>query len=153
VAGRSRAVAVALHLVWLSLLGTWLYSAVVALRRPDRLPAPFLSLRGLPRTDTIGFLAFGASCLVYVAARALRPAAAPVDRARLLGTATLEGMVIYGSLGCGYIIACGVTAPWTLSWPLTHILPVPTESQFGILCFLIATLGLTAAVMIRLPRQ
>ena len=47
----------------------------------------------------------------------------------------------YGLFGWIYITANSVVHPLTLDKQLTHFLSVPTESQFGLACFILSGLA------------
>lgn len=50
-------------------------------------------------------------------------------------------LFVFGLLGWLYIVLNSEIHMWTLSMPLTHILPYPREDTFGIICFLVSMIS------------
>lgn len=134
---------------WLYALALWIYAAAVALAFPDRINEPLLLMSGLPRTDTSGAVAFGTSILCFVALQSLGAPGSRVQwRFRFVIDALLRACAFYGFLGWLYIAANVVLDPYTLPLRLTHFASRPTESQFGLGCFIVSALG-SFAVWVR----
>jgi hypothetical protein len=57
---------------------------------------------------------------------------------RRLTSAVLRTVAGYGLLLCAYLALNAVTHPRTLSEPLTHFAPWPTEGDTGAVCFLLS---------------
>jgi hypothetical protein len=62
---------------------------------------------------------------------------------RALAKALVEGVAIYGLLGCLYVMAIAVGVPDRLDLRVSAFLPVRRDT-FGVLCFLAS---LTAAIV------
>jgi hypothetical protein len=56
---------------------------------------------------------------------------------------------VYGFFGWFYIVLNAEFHQWTLSWPLTHLLPWPREDTFGIMCFAISLVSFFAWNLIK----
>ena len=130
-----------LQAAWLYSLALWIYSAAVAVSSPGRVGEALLLMRELPRTDTSGVVAFGLSGLSYAALDVVERAEGPRQPFRLFVDAFLRTLALYGFLGWAYIAACVVQVPATLPLPLTHLFHRPTESQFGLACFVASLLA------------
>lgn len=144
-AGGKRALRAILKTVWLYSLALWVYAAAVALASPDRVSERFLLMENLPRTDTTGIIAFGASALSFAILGSLRRVNRPDRRlaCRLIDS-VLRTVALYAFLGWVYIAANVVENPSTLPLPLTHLSTRPTESQFGAICFVLSALAACA---------
>jgi hypothetical protein len=140
-----RALWAILRTVWLYSLVLWIYAAAVALADPDRVSERFLLMKNLPRTDTLGAIAFGVSAVSFLVLRSLRRVNGPDQRLirRVIGS-VLETMALYGFLGWIYIAGNVIVNPSTLPLRLTHLATRPTESQFGAICFVISGLAACA---------
>jgi hypothetical protein len=134
-----------LKTVWLYSLALWTYAAAVAIADPDRVSERFLLMRSLPRTDTLGTIAFGVSALSFVFLRGLgRMNATDGGLVQRFVDAVLGAIAIYAFLGWVYIAGNVIENPSTLPLRLTHLATGPTESQFGAVCFVLS--GLAACV-------
>jgi hypothetical protein len=134
-----------LKTVWLYSLVLWMYAAAVALADPDRVSERFLLMKNLPRTDTLGAIAFGVSAVSFLVLRSLRRVNGPDQRLiRCVIDSVLETMALYGFLGWIYIAGNVIVNPGTLPLRLTHLATRPTESQFGAICFVISGLAACA---------
>jgi len=134
----------ALKVGWLYGLAAWVYSAAVALAFPQQVSEPLLLMNGLPRTDTSGIVAFGVSLVCFVALGYLRSTGgdgpAPHVLRRLVDS-SVRAVALYGFLGWLYIAGNAVFDPYTLPLQLTHLAQWPTESQFGVACFIVSLLA------------
>jgi hypothetical protein len=54
---------------------------------------------------------------------------------------TLITLSVFGFFGWFYIVLNAEFHPWTLAWPLTHLLPWPREDTFGIICFAVSMIS------------
>jgi hypothetical protein len=139
-----RVLLAALKAGWLYSLAVWVYSAAIALAFPQRVDEPLLLMNGLPRTDTTGIVAIGVSILCFVTLESVRSPGGcerAVRRFRRIVDSSLRAIAIYGFLGWLYIAANAIQDPFTLPLPLTHLSNRPTESQFGLACFVLSVLG------------
>ncbi|MGO9780192.1 MAG: hypothetical protein ACLPQY_10570 [Streptosporangiaceae bacterium] len=50
-------------------------------------------------------------------------------------------VALYGMAGWVYVALCSLTAPQTLSLPLTHVLPYLREDTAGVASFILSFLG------------
>jgi hypothetical protein len=132
-AAGKRAIRAFLQTVWLYSLALWAYAATVAVISAKRIGESLFLVQSLPRTDTSGIVAFGTSALCYVLLGIL-------SRAGAVGS-VLRAMALYGFLGWLYIAGNAVAHPYTLAMPLMHLSTRPTESQFGVTCFILSALG------------
>lgn len=127
---------VALYAVLVSL-----YGATTAVFRPSRLSRPLFPAIGAPRIDSGATVALIVSGLFVV----LRDVRRSRDNARSfrnnVSGALLRMFTWYGPFGWLYIAANSVVHSLTLHKQLTHFLSVPTESQFGLACFILSVLA------------
>ena len=56
-------------------------------------------------------------------------------------TAFTLALAIYGMIGWIYVAICGLVAPNTLHWPLTHLLPHLREDTSGVISFIVSFIG------------
>ena len=134
-----------LKTVWLYALALWVYAAAVALANPDRVPERFLLMESLPRTDTLGTIAFGVSALAFLVLGCLRRVRNPDQRlAGRVVDSLFRTVALYAFLGWVYIAGNVIENPSTLPLPLTHLASGPTESQFGAICFVVSALAACA---------
>lgn len=131
-----------LKTVWLYSLAVWGYAAGVALASPGRVSEPLLLMNGLPRTDTSGIITFGASISCCAILGSMSRVNKPVTRLRRRAIdSALRTMALYGFIGWVYVAANVVENSNTLSLQLMHLSTRPTESQFGVLCFVVSMLA------------
>lgn len=118
-----------------------LYGATTAVFRPSRLSRPLIPATGAPRIDTSATVALIVSGLFFV----LRDVRRSRDNARSFRNNVFGGLLRmltwYGLFGWLYIGANSLVHPLTLHKQLTHFLSVPTESQFGLACFILSALA------------
>jgi hypothetical protein len=131
-----------LKTVWLYSLALWVYAAAVALAAPDQVSERVLLMKGLPRTDTSGIIAFGVSAVSLAVLGSLRRVDGPDQRLlRRVVDSVLRAVALYSFLGWLYIAGNVIQNPSTLPLPLTHLSTRPTESQFGAICFVVSALA------------
>ena len=144
-AAGKRALLAILKTVWLYSLALWAYAAAVAVASPGRVSERLLLMGNLPRTDTSGIIAFGASALSFAILGSLRrvnrPDQPPVYR---VVDSVLRTIALYAFLGWIYIAANAIEDPSTLPLRLTHLSTRPTESQFGAIGFVLSGLAACA---------
>jgi hypothetical protein len=121
---------------------------MTAVFKLSRLNEPLIASIAVSRTDTVAAVAFVVSALFSFAADFSqgRRASTPLKDSVLAGI--LRVITYYGLLGWLYIVGNSLAHPETLHRQLTHLSNVPTESQFGIGCFVasaLAALGLSLA--------
>jgi len=144
-AAGKRALLAILKTVWLYSLALWIYAAAVALASPGRVSERLLLMENLPRTDTSGIIAFGASAISFAILGSLRRVNGPDHRLvdRVIDS-VLRTIALYAFLGWVYIAANVIANPSTLPLRLTHLSTRPSEAQFGAICFVLS--GLAACV-------
>ncbi len=79
------------------------------------------------------------------------------QRAGSLLSALSLGAMIYGLILWIYVAICGLVAPYTLSLPLTHLIPFLREDTSGFLGFAVSFIGFVVYRVTthtaRLPQQ
>jgi hypothetical protein len=122
----------------------WAYGALTAVFKLSRLTDPLIGSIAISRTDTSAAAAFIVSALSFFAANysQSRRALTPLKDSVLAGI--LRVLTYYGFLGWLYIVGNSLVHPETLHKQLTHLSTIPTESQFGISCFVASALAALA---------
>jgi hypothetical protein len=126
----------------------WAYGALTAVFKLSRLKDQLIGGVAISRIDTSAAIAFVVSSLFFFAANfsQSRRMSTPFRDRVLAGI--LRVAVYYGFSGWLYIVGNSLVHPETLHQQLTHLSSVPTESQFGMSCFVasaVAALALSLA--------
>ena len=64
-------------------------------------------------------------------------------------TALSLSLAVYGMVGWIYVAICGLVAPDTLHWPLTHLLPHLREDTSGVISFIVSFIGFLVYWIVR----
>jgi hypothetical protein len=133
----ARLISTALRTVWLYAAAGFGYVALSAVFRPRQLGTHLWHDLPWLRKDTFGIGCFAASALAYLLLRLTDRLADPVHANRRLSVipAVLGTIALYGIVAWAYIAGNAIRHPYTLSHPLTHLVPWPREDDFGAACF------------------
>lgn len=122
----------------------WAYGALTAVFKLSRLKDPLIGVIRTSRIDTSAAIAFIVSALFCFAANFFRSRDSSTPLKNSVAAGILRVVTYYGFLGWLYIVGNSLVHPETLHKQLTHLSSVPTESQFGIACFVASALAALA---------
>jgi hypothetical protein len=119
----------------------WVYGAAIAVFEPSRLGEPLTRVFTTPRTDSSATVAFIVSGLFYLLGAIGQAGKNGISKRKNVLDSLLRTAMIYGFLGWLYIAGNSLVHPATLTKPLSHLVSIPTESQFGLGCFVASGLA------------
>ena len=129
----------------------WAYGAMTAVFKLSRLKDTLIVSVPISRIDTSATAAFIVSALFFFAADYGNSRRASARLKDSILASTLRVIAYYGLLGWLYIVGNSLVHPETLHKQLTHLSNVPTESQFGITCFLASALAALLLALVGWP--